>query len=653
MSQLHHGQPQTRTPPASVPSFNTPASATSTAPPFASSSAVEETEDDTVPNLEFEGESSISAHAIYAAKFIQSAIINDSSLDASQEMTAAIKNLHDIMSLFRNNRSDKIEKTFPNAKKLPPDASARSLPLPPAELVLSCLRMVNDQPVVQMLWFTEFQSVGQFMEYFLKAYSPGPVTDWELIIVHAGLHWLFVGCRLVVEDPELKKQFLTHALSSRDNLETILARLPFHTPLTRDCALAMSVAAGYCVMMCRPSVAWNFSVAASHTCQSLGLHSITVTSTQSADTRLENLRLLWVVYMTDKMLSLRLGRSSTFRDSDITVPYLAADVNPTWSLNPVLPAWIEASAVNGRIYDDIYSPGALVQPQHVREARARALADELIRATHDVDDLVKKYYEARRSVFGEVIQKIFGHLEMVQVKSMLTLIYRAIPAEKSSGTRFCDECIIAARAALEEHATCVSLMAEHDSEPELLETFINWSSVESPFVPFIVLFCHTIETADAGDLKYLKSLVTGLERAVSMQSYYTSCGKQLRIFTALYDIARQFIDVKAASIKGDEQNQANFELDSFLNVFGAPQVDVAGSQAGTVGTGIDSTRPVASDVVGLGGSNAFMPAFGPRGLPTGPAPYELGMELDPGGLQLGDWYQRSQEMFRFMENSPF
>jgi hypothetical protein len=101
-----------------------------------------------------------------------------------------------------------------------------------------------------MLWLLELQNVGQFMEYLIRVYAPGPASDWDLIIVNAGLHWLFVACRLVTDSQAQKSEYLAHALTSRDNLETVLARLSFHTPLTRDCALAMNVAVG---MLHRPS----------------------------------------------------------------------------------------------------------------------------------------------------------------------------------------------------------------------------------------------------------------------------------------------------------------------------------------------------------------------------------------------------------------
>lgn len=81
--------------------------------------------------------------------------------------------------------------------------------------------------------------------------------------------------------------------------------------------------------------------------------------------------------MTEKMLSLRLGRSSTFRDQDITLSRPSAERQGGTFLAKLAPGWINVASIQGRIYDDIYSPGALIQPPHVRTSRARALAAEL------------------------------------------------------------------------------------------------------------------------------------------------------------------------------------------------------------------------------------------------------------------------------------
>lgn len=88
----------------------------------------------------------------------------------------------------------------------------------------------------------EFQTIGQFTSYFIKVCSPGPATAAELIIVNAGLHWLFWECANVVGDEQLKQDFEEQALIVRANLETVLSRLPFHIPATLDYVYAMATA---------------------------------------------------------------------------------------------------------------------------------------------------------------------------------------------------------------------------------------------------------------------------------------------------------------------------------------------------------------------------------------------------------------------------
>lgn len=88
----------------------------------------------------------------------------------------------------------------------------------------------------------EFLSVSQFTDYFLRVYSPTPATDADKIIVNGGLFWLFSECAEMPGDQKAKHDCKEHASTCRDNLETVLANLPFHTPITTDYVLAMSVA---------------------------------------------------------------------------------------------------------------------------------------------------------------------------------------------------------------------------------------------------------------------------------------------------------------------------------------------------------------------------------------------------------------------------
>lgn len=91
--------------------------------------------------------------------------------------------------------------------------------------------------------------------------------------------------------------------------------------------------------------------------------------------------------MTEKMLSLRLGRSSSFRDQDITLTRPGVERPRGTFLAELAPGWINIASIQGRIYDDIYSPGALMQPPNIRASRARALAAELKIAMQHAQDV--------------------------------------------------------------------------------------------------------------------------------------------------------------------------------------------------------------------------------------------------------------------------
>lgn len=58
--------------------------------------------------------------------------------------------------------------------------------------------------------------------------------------------------------------------------------------------------------------------------------------------------------------------------------------------------------------------------------------------------------------------------------SMLTLIYRSIVPEKPSTSAFCQECIDAARATLQEHDRCAVVITKAQGQTVFMESYINW-----------------------------------------------------------------------------------------------------------------------------------------------------------------------------------
>jgi hypothetical protein len=89
------------------------------------------------------------------------------------------------------------------------------------------------------------------------------------------------------------------------------------------------------------------------------------------------LRLFWSVYCLDKGLSLRLGRASTIQDYDIslTPTFNRIDIAELWK--SIYTLWITLARIQGKVYELLYSPAALRQPETERVAHARRLAAEM------------------------------------------------------------------------------------------------------------------------------------------------------------------------------------------------------------------------------------------------------------------------------------
>lgn len=142
MKRLTSGHSHISSPPqhsASAPPIDPPS-----VPPPESSSLTPEAHDTGhyVPKIEFEGESSMSAHAGYAARFLQDTVKNRPYIHLPSQMTSSIRNLHEIMTSTKPD-AENPEVVFPNARRLPDGTSARNLQLPPVNVVFACLRMVD------------------------------------------------------------------------------------------------------------------------------------------------------------------------------------------------------------------------------------------------------------------------------------------------------------------------------------------------------------------------------------------------------------------------------------------------------------------------------------------------------------------------------
>lgn len=103
--------------------------------------------------------------------------------------------------------------------------------------------------------------------------------------------------------------------------------------------------------------------------------------------------------------------------------------------------------------------------------RAQALAAECSKLEIETDETREKVYTLLKSIGTSDVVDVFIKGDEVQFYVTKTLIYRVIPAPEGSITRFCDECLDAARHAMKTHQECVVFM---DISTYMRSMYIHW-----------------------------------------------------------------------------------------------------------------------------------------------------------------------------------
>ncbi|KAI9370016.1 hypothetical protein BJX61DRAFT_535959 [Aspergillus egyptiacus] len=492
-------------------------------------------------------ESTMFAHVISMTKSLQAAVSNARHSNVAVEMASVMDDLKRTVD-SQKEQNEALESACPFSKPLPPGLTFRDLPIPPIDRIMACLRIAQDHSPDQLYWPFELGSVGDFTQYVIRVFSPGSVSDAELIIVHYILYWLFTECSNTAGDDILKGDYRGQALVCKESLETILSNLSFHIKTNTDSILAMYLATIYCLQCGKPLTAGTFISRASLMVQSLGLHSKHALAAKPAGEIQLQLRLFWAVYVIEKTVSLRFGRPSTIRDHDITVPRVVLDRNMTSLLYNRLPDWIDVA---------IFS---------VREARTRALGAEFERIMLTRLELYKRQDKWSRHVIQPSLCRFVIHSNRAAEHSILACIYRGIPSENPSSMAPCPESIAAARAALKETEVCITILTDTESGSLTPDTWAQEVILVVPFMPFLILLSNIIETSDSSDLEYLRKFVNCLH-SLEQSSRHSACIKRLRVLSALNDVAGKYVAAKRKREPGDGISAllTDLDMDTYLN----------------------------------------------------------------------------------------
>ncbi|KAI2602767.1 fungal-specific transcription factor domain-containing protein [Hypoxylon sp. NC1633] len=566
---------------------------------------------------DFEGNSSLAAHTAFASEFLENAVQATplQQPGGSPKIEAALSTLRQIVSMQESRRTVSISREIrlPGQKQLS-KVLLRDLPLPPMPLVADKLRQMTHGPAPLMLAVLYcFIDIEKFTDQCRRLYfNADEVTTTTFILVNTGLAYLFFDAAITAKTSDEKAQYDTYYNMCQKNFETALANLSFLMPATLDNIEAFLMAASFSIDISRPSLAWLLASTASDMCRTLGLHQVHSMKDDPPEKKADKSLLFWCTYMLDKGLSLRLGRASILQDYDISLPHIVPEAKAAYPGNEVMTMWIKHAQIQGRIYERLYSPGALRQRDSYRVEQVGILAAELNNLMRQGLALFAEF-EVSESAEGQMFA-IMLKSDEVSYLSSLALTYRAMPSAGSRSRTFSDECIDAARAAMLCHQQAMGMM----DDQSLRIGYIHWTILYAPFIPFIVIFCLVIETSSEEDLRRLAEFVQSLEAATDLSH---SIAKLHRLCEVLYTVAQLYIEAKAQLPEDQDMVPVGNEFNMYLSQLGFMPVD----------------NSMAGLYVGGGGGN------GGEGEGEG---VDRSMAQT---AQLGDWFSGNNSMLGLLE----
>ncbi|KAI1778847.1 fungal-specific transcription factor domain-containing protein [Hypoxylon cercidicola] len=518
---------------------------------------------------DFEGNTSLAAHTAFASEFLENAVQGTplQQHGGSAKVDAALSSLRQIVNLQESRRalSSFHEFRLPGLRP-PPKASLRDIQLPPMTFVAEKLREMKHGPVPMMFAVLySFIDIERFTDQCRRVYfNTEDISDATHMLVHAGLAYVFFEAGWSSKNAEEMAQYDSYYTMCQKNLETVLAQLNLVMPATLENIEALLMAASLSIDISRPSLAWLLNSQAVHMCRTLGLHQVESMKDDGAQKKADKSLLFWCTYMLDKGLSLRLGRASILQDYDISLPHVVPESKAGRPGTEVMTLWVKHAQIQGRIYERLYSPGALRQSNAYRVEQVGLLSAEIHRLMAQGMELYTEF-EASDSAESRMFALMLKSDE-VSYLSSLALTYRAMPPAGTRSRTFSDECIDCARSAISCHQEAMDLM----DDPSLKIVYIHWTILYAPFIPFIVIFCLVIETSSAEDLGRLAVFVQSLETASPLSQ---SIFKLHQLCQVLYNIAQLYIEAKSQQPVDQDMVPVGNEFNMYLSQLGIMPTD--------------------------------------------------------------------------------
>jgi hypothetical protein len=171
----------------------------------------------------------------------------------------------------------------------------------------------------------------------------------------------------------------------------------------------------------------------------------------------------------------------------------------------------------------------------------------------------------------------------------------------------------------------------------------------SPFVPFIVIFCHVVTTSDSKDLTRLEDFVASL---LPLCRFSQSIDRLHNLCSVLSTVARLYVEAKSRKQAGEDQNMASVgqEFDAYLSALGlAPGNAIANNPWGALQPDGSAMTASMADP-SLQASGFGNPAVPTQGQVQG---QDISVVEMSQAAQLGSWFSGNQYMMGLLEEDMF
>ncbi|KAF2101315.1 hypothetical protein NA57DRAFT_33876, partial [Rhizodiscina lignyota] len=567
------------------------------------------------PNPAFEGESSLAAHSVQASHLLSIAVDN-APFQQTQNIKTALQSLRSIVS--RQSAKPSTTQIRFNPRKDLPAFSPTALRLPPLESVMNLLKTRRRQLDAFFDMCFPFSALDEFKDLLKSVYfNTDGYPTVTAVLVYGGLYYLFLESYMIDKREGREPTEMSNVDLCRENLEICLDNLELLVSATDENVYALLLGATYAVEKSKPSLCWSLTAAAVGLAKNLGYHRA---DSLCNDPVLKARRTyaFWSLYIIDKSLSLRLGRASTIQDFDVSIPHPGDAVKvlikyghgseEIWS--EMMGLWIQFASIQGRIYEKLYSPAALLSSAENRISAAESLAREMeeLRENWSTVSACERLIpvDSIEREDGLYYAKALQQSDEVTHLSTLTLIHRSASLSATPN----QACINYAREALEAHQRAYHRYKEKD--PEIWDGYLHWAVIHAPFAPFIVLFCHVIATANADDLQRLSAFVASIQSASQLSEAANRFWVLCQIF---HQVAALYVEANARSgvdqqdpmsgLSAADPQMADVpwsEFDQYLNALGfAPPRNAAGGEIGEAEGGFDTTSGQSPSLYPSGG----------------------------------------------------